>query len=533
MQQREDSLSANDYNELKELFYESDSISKSKVYALAYLNKGKKEKNPIEVARGYKFLSLISEDSLAFKYSDSIIQVTKNLEHRSYPALGYYQKGAWLFHFGNYKEALDNYLLAQKHALKHNNIGQLMDIKLAIAALKDRYGEYDEALVIYREHLEYVYNEDIKDEKLDALYNVGNGYLRTRNIDSAFSYINKGLKESKEVQDDDFYNEFLSSYAYCSYFNKQFKIAIDTLKIVIPNESDYGKSMSYYYMGKCYDKLGNIEKAILYLKKSDSMYKITKDAFPELHDIYEILKDDAKKRNNLEEQLIYIEKLLKIDSVLNLDFKYISKNIIRKFDIELLLKEKEKIIQQQNKKSTFIILSLLLLSAILILIALYYKRQQNKYKRRFKQLISESKDIVAKKEKKNDIEVLLKEDIGIPKDVIDILLRKLNRFEKETLFLEKDSTLNNVAKRLQTNSAYLSKIINHYKGEKFNSYINELRINYGVEKLKDNKQFRKYSISSIADELGYANPQSFANSFYKITGLRPSYFIKKLNSEKV
>ena len=102
-------------------------------------------------------------------------------------------------------------------------------------------------------------------------------------------------------------------------------------------------------------------------------------------------------------------------------------------------------------------------------------------------------------------------------------------FENKKLYLGKDCSLANVAKKLQTNSSYLSKIVNNYKENSFNSYINNLRIDYVLSKLQDDQRFRKYTISAIADEAGYNNAQSFGNAFFKQTSMKPSTFIKQLS----
>ena len=59
---------------------------------------------------------------------------------------------------------------------------------------------------------------------------------------------------------------------------------------------------------------------MIYFKKSDSIYEETKDVFPELRKVYENLIDDAKAKDDIKNQLLYIEKLLKIDSILDSDF---------------------------------------------------------------------------------------------------------------------------------------------------------------------------------------------------------------------
>ena len=69
-------------------------------------------------------------------------------------------------------------------------------------------------------------------------------------------------------------------------------------------------------------------------------------------------------------------------------------------------------------------------------------------------------------------------------------------------------------------------------GKNFNSYINELRINYLINELKSNSDKRKLKQETLAKESGYANRQSFARAFQSVTQMSPSYFIEKIKMQK-
>ncbi|QHI35767.1 hypothetical protein IMCC3317_11150 [Kordia antarctica] len=532
-----DSLSLESYEALEEKFYEYeyDDPKQARIYADAYLIKARTAKDSIQMARGYKYISFLYIDSenipLILKYSDSIIYISKNSNHRSYPALGYNQKGVWLFEQGNYKKALDNYLIAQQYALKHNNINQLKDIKLAIAALRSRYGDYNESLLIYKDYLSFIknqdnYKKDHSEDYLIGLYNVANGYLRMKNPDSARIYIDKGVKYSIELKDTISYSEFLTSKGIYKYQKKEYEAAIDVFNEAIKYRENYGLAMCFYYKAQSLKELGNIESALMNFKKSDSIYQETNDVFPELRQVYESLIDYEKSINNTQNQLFYIEKLLKVDSVLDSDFKYISENIIKKYDTAILKNDKQNLLEKlsnQKKKSSYIITILIIIGLLIILGSIYFIKYREKlYKRRFDELINQERKV----EKSN----LTENNTKIADDVTNIILRKLQRFEKEEKFLEPGITLSKVANLLQTNSSYLSKVVNSSMEKSFNTYINDLRIDYVITKLKKDKRFRKYAIKSIAEEIGYANSQSFSNAFSKKTGIKPSYFIKQLNN---
>jgi AraC-like DNA-binding protein len=85
-----------------------------------------------------------------------------------------------------------------------------------------------------------------------------------------------------------------------------------------------------------------------------------------------------------------------------------------------------------------------------------------------------------------------------------------------------------LAKKLNTNTSYLSYIINKVKNQSFKQYITALKINYLLKKLQQEKKFRNYTIKSLAEEIGYTNASAFTRAFKIYKGITPSEFIKSL-----
>ncbi len=119
-------------------------------------------------------------------------------------------------------------------------------------------------------------------------------------------------------------------------------------------------------------------------------------------------------------------------------------------------------------------------------------------------------------------------DLTISKELIDDLLEKLSNFESEDHYLRPGITIQNLAKEYGTNVKYLSKIINYYKGKAFIQYVNDLRIEYAILRLQENKFLRKYTVEALAKEFGFNSKDSFSNAFYKKTGIKPVFFVQEL-----
>lgn len=120
---------------------------------------------------------------------------------------------------------------------------------------------------------------------------------------------------------------------------------------------------------------------------------------------------------------------------------------------------------------------------------------------------------------------------AIPEETMKKILGNLQEFEASTLFTQRNISLSYLAAHINTNTKYLSRAINLHKQKDFNGYINELRINYIIERLRKDQVWRTYKISTLADEAGFSSHSKFAAVFKSVTGIAPSQFIHYLEAE--
>jgi len=121
---------------------------------------------------------------------------------------------------------------------------------------------------------------------------------------------------------------------------------------------------------------------------------------------------------------------------------------------------------------------------------------------------------------------------SIPEKTENILLEKLQNFEKSEDCIDPNMSLQNLAKKLETNTKYLSEAINTHKQKNFNAYINELRINYIINKLKEKPIYRSYKIKYLAEESGFSTHSAFAAVFKSVTGMSPASYIQLLKEKE-
>ncbi|RZK44358.1 MAG: AraC family transcriptional regulator, partial [Hymenobacter sp.] len=91
----------------------------------------------------------------------------------------------------------------------------------------------------------------------------------------------------------------------------------------------------------------------------------------------------------------------------------------------------------------------------------------------------------------------------------------------ERPWLEPELTLAELAQRLRTHPAQLSRIINLGCGQNFNDFVNTYRVAEARRKLAD-ARFAHYSLVGVALESGFNSKSTFNRVFKKLTGQAPS-----------
>ncbi|WP_125916537.1 helix-turn-helix domain-containing protein [Hymenobacter coccineus] len=91
----------------------------------------------------------------------------------------------------------------------------------------------------------------------------------------------------------------------------------------------------------------------------------------------------------------------------------------------------------------------------------------------------------------------------------------------EQPWLEPELTLTELAHRLRTHPALLSKVINAGCGQNFNDFVNTYRVQEARRKLAD-PRFGHYSLVGVALESGFNSKSTFNRVFKKLLDQAPS-----------
>ncbi len=105
------------------------------------------------------------------------------------------------------------------------------------------------------------------------------------------------------------------------------------------------------------------------------------------------------------------------------------------------------------------------------------------------------------------------------------LLEKINLvMENVALISREDFNLAMLAKAVNSNTKYVSKVINDMCGKTFKTYLNEYRIREACLRLVDKENFGHLTIKAIHQELGFRTTTSFVAAFRKVMGMTPSEY---------
>ncbi|WP_081873986.1 helix-turn-helix domain-containing protein [Chryseobacterium sp. JM1] len=547
-----DSLQKYSYQELQQKFYNynnSNQTDHAQRISTYFLHKAHLEKDDEQKAEGYVMMHFNENLPNALKYLDSLQVITRKSTKPFYPARVYLLRGNLYSKFYNVKAALGNYVLTLEHAREKGNKRQIAFAEINIAYLNNYVGRYRDAANTLKH---YLYKTDYLDQKdYDNMHvNLADTYIDLNKMDSANILIKEGLNLTSEAGRTYQYHGYLVESGYYHLKLKKYQEAVDDLlqckDYFFTTHDVRNQSYTLYYLVSSYIGLGNKEKAVENFKLLDAHIKEKNYIFPELRMIYPYVINYYKEKKDRENQLYYIERFIEIDKVLDSQFRYISRELPRRYEKPKLVKEKEIITHElENKKIIFYVSSISLLSVLLVFIYLYY--QSKKAEKQHRQI---AQDLIQKVQENNKNEPapapqpenimveLPSEDPKernantISEDVVQHILKELTAFEAKDQFLNKGITLGSLAKRVKTNSKYLSETINTYKGKNFAAYLNDLRIDYAIRRLANDRKFRSYKIQFIADELGYNNEQAFTLAFKKRTGTPLSIYLKEIEKSE-
>lgn len=504
---------------------QKDSI-RTHVYLEAWLLKAKLQADQRQLATVYKILISKSPRQFRLAFADSMVVAAQKTKDDLLMGSAYLTKGIVHYDRKELKTALDYYLRADNYISRTDNSDAKYMVKYSIALTKYHIGFYDEAIALFTQCMKY-YSEENDRAYLNTIHSLGICYNKIGNFDKCSLMNATGLKASEDFEITEMIPYFINSEGINQFSKGKYYEAIKMLLKSMPTikkKKDFAnEATTLFYVGKSYWKLEQYDKAISYFKEVDQIFQTHNYMREDIRESYEFLIEHYNNNKNEQAELIYVKKLLKVNQFLNDNKYYLANKVIKEYDNTKLAATKtaiEKSLRRKNNTKLIIIVSM----SIMGFIMLYrYTIFRKKYRKKFQALMTK-----AKKQPNTDPVTMMEALSDINPEVVETVIKNMQRFEQKKEFLQKDLTQVKLAALLDTNTRYIPKIVWHATGKTTIDYMCDLKIEYLIEQLKTDSRVRNYTQKALGQEVGFGSTQNFARAFKSYTGMTSTLFISEL-----
>ncbi|NDV83485.1 tetratricopeptide repeat protein [Bacteroides sp. 51] len=309
--------------------------------------------------------------------SDSLIQLAiryyENSSDNVSKGKAYFYYGRYLYDSRKYEESLDVFLKSKRMLDNSKEYKLLGSLAYLIGSVNRHRHIYNEALLNYKESLEYY---DWINDTLSitiAMRGIGWTYFLKNEVDSAFYYYTSALKiaSDKELKSESF---ILHDLGIISRKTGNYEKA-ESLMLTSIDKLEIGEIYTRYLsLGILYFQMGKYDKAEEFLNKSLISPK------PENHsNAYSYLYKISLQKGDYENVINYFEKCDSIRSLL-MDRKNWSYalELQKKYDNEKLKNEN---LQIRNNRNSISLLGVIFILIVLIIAIYYYYRNYHNKKR--------------------------------------------------------------------------------------------------------------------------------------------------------
>ncbi|MET3730742.1 helix-turn-helix domain-containing protein [Moheibacter stercoris] len=304
---------------------------------------------------------------------------------------------------------------------------------------------------------------------------------------------------------------------------------------------DFRKALGYLILSEIQFEQKQHDSALIYGQKVQEFAQFSQNPFFEYESSLQLAKNYLAL-NQMEEYQIQ-SQILKETSIRIQKIETHAANVAHQLFVQDL-EENQRKSEQKLKYWMGLILTMILIAMVVYavfyiryrskkktytLLANYLKKQENQLLEQENVLELETEEEV---EDSLEIEETSKpKPIQILKESEKQILQGLRKFEASQKYTNKDMSLSVLAGQLNTNTKYLSEIINRQKNKNFSSYINELRIKYITEKLRNDPNYLNYKVSYLAEECGFSSHSTFTTVFKSVVGVSPAIFIELIKED--
>ena len=425
----------------------------------------------------------------------------------------YCNLAGFYFQSFNFKEGINTYNKALALFRKENHLRGMAYAYNNIGMSYQTGNMPDSALSYFRKALSINRRDalGVGSALVFNLDNIGGVWMKAGRLDSAGCYFDQALRWAQKGGDNIALSCVYLSLGELRYKQKKYASAIDHLNTGLDHaqranfRSQY--EQAYALLSKCYEATGKLDLALRFMKKGNA------------------IRDSIYNENTREE-------------VANMMIRYET----RKKEQEILNLQIDAKVRQRNiRVAGLFIVALLMIISLVTWRALRFYRRKLLPKVRvvhfIEQKISDEKEGDNRKlkalEKVLPPELKTAPETPLPEFKIEEeMIERMEYLVKEKkVYLNENFTLAEAAKMMNTNTSYLSRLINEHYRVNFSAFINRFRVEEAKRMIFDD-QHNHLSMEGIAKNAGFRSKSTFNQVFKNTTGQTPTEFARNHEREK-
>lgn len=444
-------------------------------------------------------------------------------------------------------------ILKNKDVIEPNRFQELLAVN------EYDFGNYEKAIKTFTKNLQVIDSEYIKFQPFEKERIKTNGFHRASNIhnliadsflqlyiktkkinllDSAVVHYEKSFIKGNLFNGNIEYNKALyySRLAKTEFYKKNYNKAVfyynTFFNHTVMKENEFTFQSYCIGLAENYLELRKSDLALQCLSKFDLSYAIKPGSEQFYIASLSAYMDAYQQKGANEKALLYAKLYLNEIKKIESD-KIKAQAIANVLDIQEINEKAQKIIDSRNYWITILIsLGIFLILTLFIFIRvnkLKTKERQEDHKEitsvLMKQIESNENEKHIKTVEDNQEKMKFLEDFTVCKQVLENFLE----IEKNKEYLDQNFKLTYLAKKLDTNTTYLSTFFNYYLEKGFNQYLQEKRIEYLLELINTDSIYRRYTVQAISEHIGYKSPSAFSKVFKQYTGVSYSTYLKRIS----
>ncbi|MEM6687518.1 MAG: helix-turn-helix domain-containing protein [Bacteroidota bacterium] len=521
---------------IQETFYTEKNIDLALSYSDIYLARGKKEENTdIQLFSNFQIAYIsyfIPDYNETLKRAYITARIAERERDTAYAIRSNVLLGSTWYVQGFYEEALKPYLIAKDLAFETHNVSDEILCMTNIANIRAKLNRYGNALDSFDYNLTLLNTKEESLSTQDSLALLSSllgkvlCLAELKRFDEAEATYAKGIAIAEKNGYQIFEGRFKINLGKVYYEQGKYFQSLGFLQEGREMLKEAGLQNNLYitdfYIAKNLVKQGKLDEALALLDRV--FERAGEDTYTDrIEEMYDLAGDISKMQKNTKKEAFYVRKSRNIIKVKK-EQQSAAKDVLHEADMnEFRLKNKKlanEKIQTLLDKKVITIVSIILVALLLLAFFAYYRKAKMNEKKFLTLIENISQKPVPEK--------TAVQNSSIKDEKAKAILAELARLESTNFYLSEEATLHSTAKLLNTNTTYLSKALNAVQKQTFSQYLNKLRIEYVLIKLKEDAVFRSYTIHAISKEIGYKSATTFIKEFKNKTGLTPSYYIRKI-----